>query len=727
MIFFKTFELKLTHFMKNLKSFNHSFTYIVLIFLEFFFIPESHGLPLDDIGDGKPATSAILTLVDGAAVGPDGSIYISHRSKNRVRKIDLKGIITTVAGNGKAGFSGDGVPATETSLNFPAGLTFDKEGNLYIADRNNHRIRKVDRNGIITTAAGNGVADMGGDNEPAINAQLNLPSDVAYDYQNNLYIADRSNNRIRKVDSEGIITTIAGLGLAGYGGDYGLAIDAYLKYPFGVAVDKKGNIFIADRGNNRIRKINPEGIITTIAGDGYHAFGGSYGPAAHASLAFPTGVEVDDRGNIYIADRNNNRIRKIDPLGIILPFAGTGKTDYNGDNEVASETNLHLPLALALDGKGNMIIVDRSHFRVRKIDIKKHTVETIAGTGKSLFKGDEGTALGATLKSPSGIVINSRGEIIFVDQSHNRIRRINSKGVISTIAGNGFLGNEGDGGPALKASLYRPTGLAIDQNDNMYVVSRFPPSWNIRKIDSDGNIHTFAGNGLLDDLGDGGRATQASFKALKDVAVDSEENIYIAGLGRVRKVNKQGLISSVSKDDWNNLDVETHPNGIAIGTNGSIYVSDSGSNKIRKILSDGSIQTIAGTGKMVDNGDGKPAINAGIRAPGGLTFSPQGELYIAEETTHRIRKIGKDGNIYPVAGTGIPGFNGDGGPAKLAMIKNPYRMVFDSIGNLYFTDRDNNRIRKVDLQGTISTIAGNSNFGWMQDGLEVRITVHNFP
>ena len=189
--------------------------------------------PYPKIGDGQSALSVTLTLVDGVVLDPEGNVYISHRSKNRIQKIDKNGIITTVAGNGQAGYSGDGGPAIEASLNFPAGLAFDG-GNLYIADRNNHRVRKVDSQGIITTVAGNGIADYEGDDGPETEASLHLPSDVVCDRNENLYISDRSNNSIRKVDTNGIITTYAGLGVAGYGGDFGPAHIAYLKHPFGI-------------------------------------------------------------------------------------------------------------------------------------------------------------------------------------------------------------------------------------------------------------------------------------------------------------------------------------------------------------------------------------------------------------------------------------------------------------------------------------------------------------
>jgi len=686
--------------------------------------------PFKGIGDGKKATDVILTLVDGITVDSKGDLFISHRSKNRIRKVGKDGIITTIAGNGRAGFSGDNGSALKASLNFPAGLCHDRAGNLYVADRNNHRIRRIDTSGIITTVAGTGVPDWGGDGGPAVEAKLNYPSDLVCDGKGNLYISDRSNNRIRKVDSKGIITTIVGLGLPEFGGDFGPATEAFLKYPFGIDLDKKGNLYIADRGNNRIRKVDPQGVITTVAGDGTHFFAGDYGPATRASLAYPTDVIADNRGNLYIADRNNNRIRRVDPLGIMTTVMGIGRYEYNGDNEIASETTLHLPFALELSRDGKLIIVDRNHFRIRSMDLKSHTVATLAGNGGSWFRGDGGPGNGATLEFPSGIAADSKGNIIFSDKMNNRLRFVDPKGFIFTLAGSGNQGNEGDGGPVSEASLYLPDAMTIDQKDNIYFVSPQGSSKFVRKIDSQGRIIRFAGNGVLGDKGDGGPAVKASFGVIQDIAVDNQGNVYLADLTnrKVRKVDTRGIISTLASDTWVKIvDEEIHPNGIAVNKLGEIFISDSGSSKIRKIDRDQKVTTFAGTGEFRDFGDGGPATQAGIRSPGGLTFNSDGELYIAEETSHRIRKITKEGTIMHVAGTGIAGYGGDGGPAIHAQLKSPFRMVFDKEGNLYFSDRDNNRIRKIDPQGIISTVAGNSNVGWLQDGLEVRITVHNFP
>lgn len=686
--------------------------------------------PYPEIGDGEPALSVPLTLVDGIAVDDAGNIYISHRSKHRIRKINREGIITTVAGNGEAGYSGDGGPALRASLNCPAGLTLDAQGNLYIADRNNHRVRKVSPDGLITTVAGDGTADFGGDNGPATKAHLNLPSDVAVDKEGNLFISDRSNNRIRKVDTRGIISTFAGLGPAWYGGDFELALDAFLKFPFGIDLDDQGNLYIADRGNNRIRKVNRDGVIITVAGDGLFASRGDQGPAFQANLAYPTDVAVDKKGNVYIADRNNNKIRKVSPLGIITTIMGTGESRFNGDQGLAPQTNLHLPFSLALSpDETNLYVVDRNHFRIRKLNLLTQRVETIAGNGKQFFKGDQGKGLGAQISGPSGLVRDRSGNLIFSDQMNNILRKLSPDGQLVTIAGNGKMGNSGDEGPAIQATLYKPTDLALDADQNLYVVVRSGNGWRIRRIGPDGTISWIAGDSRVGTQGDKGPAREASFYVIKDIVVDAQGNLYVADSANrfIRKITPDGMIDKVAEKTWGELDGDIHPNGIEIDDQGNLYISDSGTSRIWKIDPQGRPSVYAGTGDFKDYGDGGPALQAGIRSPGDLQLSPKGELYVAEETSHVIRKIDANGIIHRVVGTGVSGFSGDDGPAVEAQINGPTSMVFDEEGNLYFTDRLNDRIRKVDTEGTITTIAGKEHEGFLGEGLEVNLIVHNFP
>ena len=276
-------------------------------------------------------------------------------------------IINTVAGNGVWGYRGDGGPATQARLQSPSGVAVDREGNIFIADTSNYRIRKVDTSGIITTVAGNGVPTFNGDGGPATSASIRYPSGVAVDSVGNIYIADKYNSRIRKVDTNGIISTVAGNGVYGYSGDGGPATEAGIKYPRGVTVDSAGNIFIADTFNHRVRKVDISGIITTVAGNGQKAFSGDGGPATEAGIKYPQDIAVDSKGNIFIADAQNSRVRKVDTDGIITTVAGNGVYGYSGDGGPPTEAQLDYPTGLDVDSVGNIYIADVRNNRIRMI------------------------------------------------------------------------------------------------------------------------------------------------------------------------------------------------------------------------------------------------------------------------------------------------------------------------------------------------------------------------
>ena len=345
-----------------------------------------------------------------------------------VTNLDL---ITTVAGTGTNGYSGDGAPATNATLNFAIHVAVGPDNTWAIADTVNNRIRKVDANGAIATVAGNGSFGYSGDGAAATNAMLGLPEGVAMDEAGNVYIADTENQRIRKIDTNGVIVTIAGAGTAGDTGDGGAATNAQLNFPKAVAVDPVGNVYVADSENNRIRKVATDGVITTVAGNGTYAYGGDGGPATNASLQAPSGVAVDSEGNVFIADRYNNRIRKVDAAGIVTTVAGNGNLGYSGDGGVATNATLNYPYAVAVDWVGRIYISDTENTRIRRVDTNG-TIDALAGNGNFGYSGDGGPALDARLDSPNGVAVDSVGRVYVADYYNMRIRQISpTAGILS--------------------------------------------------------------------------------------------------------------------------------------------------------------------------------------------------------------------------------------------------------------------------------------------------------
>jgi uncharacterized protein (TIGR03437 family) len=338
------------------------------------------------------------------------------------------GSIQTIAGTGSAAFGGDGGPAKQASINVAVDVFADHAGNLFVADQFNHRIRKIAPNGTISTVAGNGAAGFSGDGGPAINAQINTPTGICADSAGNLYIADVGNQRIRKVDTSGIITTFAGNGNKGYGGDGGPAIDASFYNAVRVVVDPSGNVLVADQSDHRIRRITPAGIISTFAGNGVGtpatgAFSGDGGPAISASLNNPTALTVDGAGVVYFADQFNQRIRKVALDGTITTIAGNGSAGFGGDGGPAIAATLNYPGGITVDAAGNLYFNDDLNYRTRMISANG-TMSTIAGSGVQGFSGDGGPATAAALNGNFGITLDLLGNVYIADSMNNRIREV---------------------------------------------------------------------------------------------------------------------------------------------------------------------------------------------------------------------------------------------------------------------------------------------------------------
>ena len=638
---------------------------------------------------GIPGTSASLgSAPQYIAADHAGNVFFADQ--NSVLRLDAtSGILTLVAGNGTPGFSGDNGPATSAQLANPQGLAVDSAGNLYIADTNNQCIRKV-ANGVITTVAGNGTPGYTGDNNPATSAQLYGPTAVAVDSAGNLYIADTNNQCIRKV-ANGVITTVAGNGARGSSGDNGPATSALLSNPYGLAVDAAGNLYIADSSNNRIREVSG-GMIATVAGNGAAGFGGDNGPATSAHLAYPQDLAVDSAGNLYIADTNNNRIRKVSN-GVIATLAGTATYGFSGDNGLATSAQLNNPYGVAVDPAGNLYIADTFNNRVRKVS--NRVITTVAGDGTVGFSGDNGPATSAQLADPWSVAVDSAGNLYIADYGNNRIRKV-SNGVIATVAGNGTRGSLGDNGPATSAQFYGPAGLAVDSLGNLYIADY--GNNRIRKV-SNGVIATVAGGGAS--LGDNGPATSAQLALPYGIAVDSGGNLYVADWGnnRIRKVSN-GVIATVAGNGTRGFSGDNglataaqlaNPQGIAVDSAGNLYIADFGNASIRKV-SNGIITTVAGNGTPGFSGDNGPATSAQLYLPYGVAVDSAGNLYIGDSGNNRIRKV-SNGVIATVAGNGTFGFSGDNGPANSAQLANPYGVAIDSAGNLYIGDSGNSRIR----------------------------------
>jgi sugar lactone lactonase YvrE len=580
--------------------------------------------------------------------------------------------IRTVAGNGTQGFSGDGAAATSAELNVPGGVAVDNAGNLHIADTYNNRIRKVAAGtGIITTEAGNGTQGFSGDGGAATSAEFYYPDGVAVDSAGNLYIAESGNERVRKVTaSTGTITTIAGNGTAGFSGDGAAATSAELFNPVGVAVDSAGNLYIVDSYNQRIRKVAAgTGIITTVAGNGTGSFSGDGAAATSAGLYFPQGVAVDSAGNLYIADFDNRRIRKVAAgTGIITTVAGNGTAGFSGDGLVATFAELQGPTGVAVDSAGNLYIADFDNNRIRKVVAGTGIITTVAGNGTAGFGGDGGAATSAELNGPQGVAVDSAGNLYFSDNV--LIRRVDS------ATGSEHLPNTNVGSNSI------PVNVLLQPTTNLTLSS-------ITAAVSQGGVQEYTVGTI-------------SGCTLSPTFTLSPANICVVPI-------------TFSPGYPGERDVAL----TAVTTQGtaSFGLSGIGQGPLAA-LTPGIISSVAGNGTAGFSGDGGAATSAELTDPYGVAVDSAGNLYIADLNNNRIRKVAAGtGVITTVAGNGTGSFSGDGAAATSAELKGPSGAAVDSAGNLYIADLSNNRIRKVAAStGVITTVAGNGTAGFSGDG-----------
>lgn len=593
--------------------------------------------------DGARALEIALRSPWGLAVDAMGNIYVAETGASRVRRITPAGIISTVAGTGTAGSAGDGGPATQAQLLIPNAIALDGRGNLYIAD-GLLRVRKVDLStGIITLFAGSGTSRFSGDGGPASQAGLSVAG-LAADAEGNVYISDILNTRVRKVAAgTGIITTIAGSATPGDSGDNGPALQATLSGPSSLAVDRAGNVYVADVDSNRVRRISPDGRITAFAGTRAFGQGGDGGPAVNATFAGLGDIYAAPDGTVVLI--SGIVVRQINTQGNISTVAGSINTvAFTNDGAAAVGAPLGEPVGTAIMPNGDILVTEIG--RIRRIS--NGVLSTVAGVLPR-----EGTAAReTTLNFPTSVLADRSGAILFSDTFNNRVRRV-SNGQVTTAVGNGLTR-----GPGVTVS--DPTGIALEADGTLLLVERARNR--VVRVGANGNLSPLAGSGRDGFSGDGGAASGASLSGPTDVAVDTSQNVFIA--------------------DYDNL-------------------------RVRRVSADGIIQTVAGNGTERASGDNGPATAAGLD-PYAVALDPSGKLLIADRLNHRVRQVDlRSGIITTIAGTGVSGYSGDGGPAVSAQLSLPSAVAFDQAGNLYISDTLNGRVRRVSPAGIITSIAGN--------------------
>ena len=626
--------------------------------------------------------------------------------------------ISTIAGSNWV-FPTAPLSAIQEPLGNVSAVALDKAGNYYVADTSNNVVLKINTAGTLSTVAGNGSAGYSGDGGPATSAALNSPYESAVDGGGNLFIADASNNRVRIVNTAGIIATVAGNGISGYSGDGGPAISAELADPHGIAVDGAGNLFIADMYNSRIREVSPGGMITTVAGNGSTSEdlcpvdGAS---ATSGGVTYPKGVAVDNLGNLFIADTWCSLVVKVNPAGMVTTVAGIFPGfGYSGDGGPATSAYLSGPEAVAVDNAGNIFIADTGNSRIRKVN-PAGTITTVAGVSQACqlssflssctygYSGDGGLATSAELNYPAGVAVDSAGNLLIADSLNERVRKVALNGIITTVAGDGDYRYGGDGGPATNAALNSPRLIALDNASNLFVADS--GNNRIRKVNPAGTIDTVAGNGTQGYSGDGGPATSAALNDPYGVAVDSAGNLFIADAGnnRIRMVNPAGAITTVAGNGVAGYSGDggpaisgklDQPHGIAVDGAGNLFIADWWNSRIRKVSPAGTITMIAGGGGGGYFGDGGPATSAGLYFPAAVAVDSAGDLFIADSANNAIRMVSAAGAITTVAGNGTYGYSGDGGPAIGAELGQPQGVAVDSAGDLLISDTLNDRIREV--------------------------------
>gem|GEM_PF-426707 len=637
-------------------------------------------------------TEARFNGPTGMAKDADGNLYIADSKSNTIRKTAPNGLVTTVAGLAGSSGSIDGIGAA-ARFNNPLGIAVGPDGTIYVTDTSNHTIRKISPSGVVTTLAGSpGVA--GAVDGTGSAARFRFPSGVVVDAGNNVYVADSSNHAIRKITPIGVVTTFAGsLGHSGSADKTGTS--AGFNSPTGLAIDSSGNIYVADSGNNTIRKITAGAAVDTLAGLA-GSIGSADGTNKTARFSNPTEIVVDGNGNVYVADSQNDAIRKITPAGVVTTPAGaagaTGSLDATG-----TSARFDSPAGLALVGT-TLYIADFGNNTIRRM-ASDLSVTTLAGKA-----GGEGsvdaTGADARFNFPAGVTVGQDGTTYVADFGNQTIRKVATNGAVVTLAGvPGVIGT--NDGPGLSAHFNSPAGVAVRNDGTVFVADSFSSA--IREITPGGVVKIFAGLQANAGTNDG-TGSAARFHVPIGIAVDTNGSVYVGDTDNnaIRKISPDGTVVTFAgtigpdghgtNDGLGTAAQFYGPQGVTIDPSGNVFVADNINSTIRQITPAGLVTTYVGTPGLVGSSDGTGS-DAGFNAPFGIAADKDGNIYIGDSGNCTIRKISPVGVVTTIGGTAGKAGNLDGTGAD-ALFNTPEGVAVDNEGNIYVADAANHSIRK---------------------------------
>jgi uncharacterized protein (TIGR03437 family) len=576
----------------------------------------------DFVGDGGPAVRAALSQAEGIAADGFSNLYIADANDHRIRKVSFDGRITTIAGTGRAGFT-DNRPAVTAQLQNPYGLALDRTGNLYVADLGNARVRRISPDGLITTIAG-------GAQSPLVQ-----PRNVAVDFAGNIYISDFGGHRVYRVDRAGALIAVAGTGIAGQSGDGGPAIAAQLASPAGIAIDPTGALYIADSGNKRIRVVRG-GMVQTFS--------------ASPALVLPMGLSLAADGSLYVANRDAGPVVKLSAVAVVATL-----------KEYASD--------VAAIATGSLYMSERD---IVKAAGASGGAVTVAGARNYTFAGDGGLAATARLNGPYALARAATGDVYVADMLNHRVRRIDASGTITTLAGNGE-----------PARIDEPAGLAVSAEGRLYIADR--KSHRVLVVEGD-TLRTVAGTGEPAFTPDGKLPTSTSLNSPHGLAFDTAGNLYIADTGnhRILKLTRAGMLMTVAGGGPDPLN---EPRGVTVEPAGSLLITDTGNGRLRRLGPGGILTDVC---------------DRRLSLPRGVTARADGVLFVAESGANRIVAILGTGESRVVAGTGERGYDGDGALAIDARFDAPMDVLALSDGSIAVADFANNRIRRLQATATIA-------------------------